>query len=156
MNWEAIGAVGEIVGAASVVVTLVYLARQISNSNAVSAAQVYQERANTRMTLHQFQSDSDHLAPIVFRLSEKGWPENVDALDELDGLDLHRVTQQELASIVRFDNSYYQYRHGFLDADAWELSKRRIRILAPTWHRLGILESGVTRPFQEEVERILK
>ena len=33
MNWEAIGAVGEILGAAGVIVTLVYLARQIHVSN---------------------------------------------------------------------------------------------------------------------------
>jgi hypothetical protein len=156
MNWDAVGAIGEIVGAASVVVTLVYLARQISNSNAVSAAHVYQERANTRMTMHQFQSDSDHLAPIMFRLDEQGWPDNVEALNELDGLELHRFRQNQFASIVRFDNSYYQYRHGFLDEDAWELTKVGIRKMAPTWKRLGILESGATRPFREEIERVLK
>lgn len=33
MNWEAIGAVGEIAGALGVVVTLVYLARQIRTQN---------------------------------------------------------------------------------------------------------------------------
>jgi hypothetical protein len=32
MNWEAIGAVGEIVGAITVVATLIYLARQIKDS----------------------------------------------------------------------------------------------------------------------------
>ena len=32
MNWEAIGAVGEIVGAAAVVVTLIYVARQIQQN----------------------------------------------------------------------------------------------------------------------------
>ena len=30
MNWEAIGAIGEIVGAIAVVATLVYLARQVT------------------------------------------------------------------------------------------------------------------------------
>ena len=33
MNWEAIGAIGEIVGAFAVVVALVYLALQIRNQN---------------------------------------------------------------------------------------------------------------------------
>ena len=34
MNWEAIGAVGEVVGAMAVIVTIAYLARQIrANSN---------------------------------------------------------------------------------------------------------------------------
>ena len=36
MNWEAIGAVGEITGAAAVVVTLGYLARQIRQSMAAA------------------------------------------------------------------------------------------------------------------------
>ncbi|XOV83653.1 MAG: hypothetical protein ACFHXK_00755 [bacterium] len=33
MNWDAIGAMGEIIGAAAVVATLVYLARQIGQQN---------------------------------------------------------------------------------------------------------------------------
>ena len=33
MNWEAAGAIGEIVGAAAVVLTLVYLARQINDAS---------------------------------------------------------------------------------------------------------------------------
>ncbi len=33
MNWDAIGAVGEILGAIAVVVSLVYLATQINTSN---------------------------------------------------------------------------------------------------------------------------
>ena len=39
MNWEAIGAIGEILGAIAVVATLIYLARQIrQNSQAVEIA----------------------------------------------------------------------------------------------------------------------
>jgi hypothetical protein len=155
MNWDAIGAVGEIAGAAAVVVTLVYLARQIRHSNSVVAAQVYQERANTRMMLHHTQSDSEHLAPIMFRMSELGWPDNVEAVESLDGLDLYRFRQNQFASLVRFDNSYYQYRRGFLSDDAWELTKAGILAMAPTWERLGILETGSTQPFREEVRRIL-
>ena len=34
MNWEAIGAIGELAGAIAVVATLFYLARQIRQSNA--------------------------------------------------------------------------------------------------------------------------
>jgi hypothetical protein len=33
MNWDAIGAIGEIVGAAAVVATLFYLARQINDAS---------------------------------------------------------------------------------------------------------------------------
>ena len=41
MNWEAIGAVGEVIGALAVVVTLLYLARQSkNNTSAINRAAV--------------------------------------------------------------------------------------------------------------------
>ncbi len=43
MSWEAAGAVGEIVGAIAVVVSLIYLARQIQHSTA--AERSYAEQA---------------------------------------------------------------------------------------------------------------
>jgi len=49
MNWEAIGAVGETVGALAVLVTLVYLAMQIrQNTRAVQAAAV--DSANSQVS----------------------------------------------------------------------------------------------------------
>ncbi len=54
MNWDAIGAVGEIIGAAAVVVTLAYLALQVRPSTkdaANSGPCVAYARATTRPTL---------------------------------------------------------------------------------------------------------
>ena len=42
MNWDAIGAVGEIVGALAVVVTLIYLAVQTRHSAAATQRQIMQ------------------------------------------------------------------------------------------------------------------
>lgn len=42
MNWEAVGAVGEIVGAAAVVVTLVYLAGQVRQATRATQAASFQ------------------------------------------------------------------------------------------------------------------
>ena len=41
MNWEMIGAIGEIVGAAAVVASLVYLARQVALSNRLAQAEAW-------------------------------------------------------------------------------------------------------------------
>ena len=41
MNWDAIGAIGEVAGAAAVVGTLVYLALQIKHQNAANSAAVH-------------------------------------------------------------------------------------------------------------------
>ena len=138
------------------VVTLFYLARQIKHSNSVSAANVYQERANSRMQLHVSISNSEHLAPILQRMEELGWPKNVDAIEELSDSELFRFRQNQFASVVRLDNSYYQYRNGFLDVDAWKLTQVGMRSMGPTWIRLGILEAGATEPFAEEVARLLE
>lgn len=45
MNWEAIGAVGEIVGAIAVVVTLVYLTNQVRRGTAATQPATVQSAA---------------------------------------------------------------------------------------------------------------
>jgi hypothetical protein len=40
MNWEAIGAIGEILGALSVLITLVYLATQVNEAKRSTRAQI--------------------------------------------------------------------------------------------------------------------
>lgn len=119
VNWEAAGAIGEIVGAVAVIAKPGYLARQIRHSNIVASAQVYQERAAKRIAAHQLQATSEHLGPSIARLEEKGWPENVEAIEEPEGIDLYRFRQWQVAAIVLLDNSYHQYRLGFLDDSAW-------------------------------------
>lgn len=47
MNWDAISAVGEIVGAAAVVLTLIYLAVQIRQNNKHLAQEAQRARAQS-------------------------------------------------------------------------------------------------------------
>ena len=74
MNWEAIGAIGEIVGVAGVIVTLIYLAAQI--------------RLNTAMvkgTAHQTQIDStDAMAGLLAGqiAARRAWEEIKAAYDD--------------------------------------------------------------------------
>jgi hypothetical protein len=67
MNWEAIGAVGEITGAAAVVVTLGYLARQIRQSMAAA-------KTDSRQRVLDRYSDavSNVLAPNVLEAMRNG------------------------------------------------------------------------------------
>ena len=50
MNWDAIGAVGEIAGAAAVIISLVYLARQMIISNRLAKAEAF--RAGSGSLIH--------------------------------------------------------------------------------------------------------
>ena len=47
MNWDAIGAIGEIIGASAVVVTLIYLTFQLRNNTAATRASTAQALADS-------------------------------------------------------------------------------------------------------------
>jgi len=61
VNWEAIGAIAEIVGATAVLATLIYLALQISQNSRLIGQQNDMARAQT------IQLRADSVAPLVFR-----------------------------------------------------------------------------------------
>ena len=53
MNWDAIGAVGEIVGACAVFATLIYLARQIKDSARAARSAAVTDSTNAIQSLYQ-------------------------------------------------------------------------------------------------------
>ena len=65
MNWEALGAVGELLGAAAVVLTLLYLARQIADQSRA----LEMMRSAARLTYEQVQAardgDGEAVAPTL-------------------------------------------------------------------------------------------
>jgi hypothetical protein len=61
MNWEAIGAVGELIGSLAVLVTLVYLARQITHAREDVGRSINQSRAETVRQLLLTRATSSHL-----------------------------------------------------------------------------------------------
>jgi hypothetical protein len=64
MNWEAIGALGEILGALAVFGTLVYLAIQIKQNSSMIKANIKEQRAAAAQV--QIQRGID-LAPIFVK-----------------------------------------------------------------------------------------
>jgi hypothetical protein len=50
MNWDAIGAIGELVGGAAVLVTLIYLAVQIRQANSAGSASPFGDMSQSRTT----------------------------------------------------------------------------------------------------------
>jgi hypothetical protein len=64
MNWDAIGAVGEIVGALAVVVTLFYLAQQVKHSTRMARAEMTKDLYLASRTAIMDVTASDRLAEI--------------------------------------------------------------------------------------------
>ena len=138
MNWEAIGAIGELVGGIAVIATLIYLAIQVRHSKTllernekIALSQMYQARADARMSqvIAQARSGRAQLISSVW-----GRPEVIDGLE---GDDREIVRQYMIATMVHQDNILYQAKLGLLDAKASDLYKL-IAPNVPVWKKLDI------------------
>ena len=161
MTLMELGALGEFVGAIGVVVTLVYLAIQIrQNTRAMqegrrlALAQTYQMRADALQEMLVRAAESEHIGPVITKLTDLGYPEDLDSLDRLDAVERGRFRLWQIAQQTHWDNLFYQYQQGFLEDEYYRDSFRiRVRRLAPVWHALGL--TGSRRSFEEEIARIL-
>ena len=160
MTLQDFGAMGEVVGALAVVVTLIYLAKQIGqNTHAMeearklALAQTYQIRSDALQEMLIHAADSAHIGPIIIKLTELGYPADVAVLDKLSDMERGRFRMWHIAQQTHWDNMHYQFQQGYLDPEYYEDAfKERVVRLAPTWKALG-LTSG-RRSFFAEIERL--
>ena len=89
MNWEAIGAIAESVGALGIIVTLAYLAIQIRQSSRASTANTRAVEASTSTAITRGRNDlyltltnSPELAELLLKGSA-GYPGDLSAVDLL-------------------------------------------------------------------------
>jgi hypothetical protein len=161
MTLMELGAVGEFVSAIAVVITLIYLAVQIRQSNQalrenrrLALAQTYQMRADALQEMLVHAADSRHIAPILAKLTGDGYPENVGSLDHLTADERARFRLWQIAQQTHWDNMFYQYQQGYLDEQYYRDSLQvRVRRLAPVWAALGV--TGSRESFEREIERLL-
>jgi hypothetical protein len=112
VNWEAIGAVGEMLGAAGVIVTLIYLARQIrQNTRATKLAMSQSIAAAAR----------DWNRPLL-QDPELAWTFQVGTEDptQLDEKEQARFVELCFSLLRMYEDAHYQYHHGALDPDVWK------------------------------------
>ena len=121
MNWDATGAIGEIIGATAVVISLIYLAGQIRISNRASRQAAEQHMLdNVRVWLGRI-SDSDTLSAIWMRgsrddpsLTEEEWIRY--------GTLCHEVT-------LSWERSFLLAQEGSISSSLGEREKRMRRIV---------------------------
>jgi hypothetical protein len=106
VNWQAIGAVGEIIGAIAVLVTLIYLARQISHSNRLMRTEARSVFLQGRETALQALYGNDKLIESILKAKKT---------EELSELDNQRLEYYYRSVFVLWDWEYEQYRAGLLD-----------------------------------------
>lgn len=110
MNWEAVGALGEIVGALAVVISLAYLAVQIRAQN----------RESRIASVHEItEAFRDSITAIQHTDRAKVFAAGLNDFDDLT--DAQRIQFLAISqSILRvWDEAYYQYQEGRLDERTW-------------------------------------
>jgi hypothetical protein len=160
MTLQDWGALGEVIGALGVVITLIYLTKQIrlnteamEESRKLALAQTYQMRSDALQAMTVGAADSQHIGPIIDKLTQLGYPEDVTSIAKLTNDERSRFRLWQIAQQTHWDNMYFQYQHGYLDDESYEeVFKPRVRRLAPTWAALGLV--SLRRSFNNEIKRL--
>jgi len=111
MNWDAIGAIAEGLGAAGVVVSLVYLATQIRQNTAAIRAGTAQQVTNRAGEVAQ----SIALSSSMSELRHRGLKDP----DSLSAEEARQFAGLMLAIFRAYENAAYQFQRGFLDPGEW-------------------------------------
>jgi hypothetical protein len=125
MNWDAIGAIAETLGAVGVIASLVYLATQIRHSRE-------QMSQNTRaMRASGYQSFFQSMDEVAMRSTSS--PEMAEALrlgitnfDQLNEEQAFYFNNWMLGMFMAFENGHYQFRTGILDESRWRLHRSNL------------------------------
>jgi len=151
MNWDAIGAVAELIGSAAVIITLLYLAIQTHSNGKVLRASAVVDAQMSFVAINEKLSDGGVISEIMFR-----------ALSDPDGLTpyerylLHRYLR---GVFQRLEAQFALYTHGILDPEVWHLRRGYImalmdknQLIKESWE-LDKQNKMLTKAFIEEMDK---
>ena len=155
MNWEAIGAMGEIVGALAVVASLLYLAQQ-TKANAAAL------RANAAWDAEKVFADINHSIardPVFTELLSRAIkPDSTD--NDFTETELAQVHYQIRSTLQNMQAQHALWKEGALSDEYWE--RRRswtsslvcLPVANPVW-KSEIAQNLIDLDFKDEIEREL-
>lgn len=112
MNWNALGAVGEIVGAAGVIVSLLYLASQVRNNSSQlrhASAQAVLDKLNGLIGQLAFTAGAGDV-----------WSRGLSGLDALrDDEEIVRFSSMLLQAFWAYEEVFHYRRSGVIENWAW-------------------------------------
>jgi hypothetical protein len=124
MNWDAIGAIGEVTGASVVIVTLIYLAQQVRNNLIESRLAAVHEISATYTAWAQSIAASRELATI--------WNAGLIDFDGLDEVSKLRFLLNCSAGMRIFEDAYIQFSSGRMNETDWHIYENIIQKTAGT------------------------
>ena len=117
MNWDAISAIGEIVGATAVVITLGYLAIQIRDSTRIARSATRQAIASMAFSQGNDLVSDRSLTEALIK-DFKG--------EDVDETDWVRLLAHNYMAMRHYENIHYQYLAGMIEPDEWRGFRRNL------------------------------
>jgi hypothetical protein len=112
MTLQDLANLGDTVGGIAVLVTLVYLAREIRQNNRLVRASTYQQVASSLADFSATVMQNADLAEVYYRGTRLG-------LDVLDEVERERCRMALMTFFRRVENIFYQQTQGTLEPPAW-------------------------------------
>jgi hypothetical protein len=139
MNWDAIGAVGEIFGGVVVIFSLLYLAIQVRQANALARGQTRQRMVEQAQ--HEvYEGFVEH--PEIVQCFYKPEPLTEQEWIRLSGWLLAAMRQREF--------EWFQKRDGNIDEELWDAYRKVITIHLGTHRTRKWWETNGSLPFDRE------
>ena len=111
MNWEAVGAIGEIVGAAGVIITLLYLSIQLRQNTRASQITAIQSSMENSATFSELIAINEEVAHVFWQgLTD---PEALSAADKRRFVGILNIFLRREAV------AFYLHREGMMPDDLW-------------------------------------
>ena len=144
MSIQDWGAIGELVGGVTVMVTLIYLAVQLRQTQLIMRAQAFQARTEALMDLTMRAAECESISTIEAKLRESGFPRDPTIPDSLTPPERIRFANYLLAHLHRVTNLVHQHEAGMLSDEYYEVGiKAGARVFYPQWKAFGVLRYGV-------------
>ena len=152
MNWDAIGAVGEVLGATLVGATLIYLAFQTRDNVKVLRARAVWDAQVSFVEVNELLGDGGTVSELLFRtLSDS---------EELSTYEKYLVHRFVRSWFQRMEAQFALYKAGILDEEVWQLRRGYAKaildnpVVREGWE-LDKKNSMFTDAFIESIDRTL-
>ena len=140
----------ELISAAAIIVSLVFLGIEANQSNQLAKATIRQALNETDMEIYRVQMDEEIIPHALYK-NDNNLP--------LNDYEQYNVNLYNVYNFRDFDNSFYQYRIGLFEQSDWLAYRRIIKSLLrdPTVLKMWDNQSHVfSKEFKLEVELILE
>jgi hypothetical protein len=147
MNWDAIGAIAELLGAIGVIASLIYLATQIRQSREQMGENTRAARASG------YQSFFQNMDEVAMRSTSS--PEMAQSVrlgltrfDQLTEEQAFYFNNWIIGMLLAFDNGHYQFGTGILEAARWRVQRGNLtNLLSAPGTRQWWSESPIKKDF---------